>query len=153
MYYFFRYKLKGLFLATLFSISPVCLAEYIELKPDFVVNLSSEEQITFVQVSAQVRVETAEAVDAVETHSPAIRHALVMLLSTKTSKDVRSRDGKQQLREEAVEAIRTVLDEQQVKFTPPEVEEETDEEGNIKETDTSSYTPIQDVFFTRFIVQ
>lgn len=149
----YRQTSRGLCLAVLFSLSSLCLAEYVELKPDFVVNLASDSQIKFVQVSAQIRVDTSEAAAALETHSPAIRHALVMLISSKTEKDVSSRDGKQQLREEAVQAIRTVLEEQHVTFTPPEVEEEKNEEGKTKETDNSNYTPVQDVFFTRFIIQ
>ena len=157
MFVSFNNALRVLFFAVLFGVSNICFAEYVELKPDFVVNLSNDDQITFVQVSTQVRVDTSKAASALETHDPAIRHALVMLLSSKSVKEMSSRDGKQQLREEAVQAIRNVLTEQGIKFTPQEVEEEeeTDSEGNdiTTEKDNSNYSPIMDVFFTRFIIQ
>jgi len=157
MFVSFSKTVRVLIFTVLFGVSHICFAEYVELKPDFVVNLSNDDQITFVQVSTQVRVDTSKAASALKTHDPAIRHALVMLLSSKSVKEMSSRDGKQKLREDAVQAIRNVLTEQGIKFTPPEMdeEEEKDAEGNVvtTEKDTSDYTPIQDVFFTRFIIQ
>lgn len=160
MRYFSGFKIKSLLSFALICISPISLAEYIELEPAFVVNLASDSEIKFAQVSVQVSVEGHEAAQALETHKPAIRDALIMLLSSKSAKGVSSRDGKQQLREEAVQAIRHVMDEQHVKFSPPEHEDEEkeskdNEKKNNKYASTQQHpsSPIKDVFFTRFIIQ
>ncbi|MFO7604520.1 MAG: flagellar basal body-associated FliL family protein [Gammaproteobacteria bacterium] len=136
-----RHSLLWLFL---FSLCQNVHAEYVDLDPPFVVNLYSEREIKFAQVSAQVRVNGKQAVSALATHNPAIRHALVMLFSSKTPEQASSRQGKEELRTEAVETIRQVLEEQQVKFNT--VQEDAPQ-------DTAPQSPIQDVFFTRFIIQ
>ena len=151
-----RINLNGFLLCVLFSISQTCLAEYVDLDPAFVVNLASEHEITFAQVSAQVRVASSEAAQAIETHNPAIRHAFVMLLSSKTPQEASTRQGKEALRTEAVEVIRNVMEEQHVKFTPIEKEDDESESEDANKTEQNENppeSPIQDVFFTRFIIQ
>lgn len=156
MHLYFRQLHRGFITVLLLCFSHISVAEYIEFEPPFVVNLVSDYGIKFAQVSAQVRVNGSEAAKALKTHDPAIRHALVMLFSTKSEKDINSRQGKEQLRLEAVETIRKTLDEQHVKLSPIEVDkmEEDKKEGDTAETKAKPVKlPIQEVYFTRFIVQ
>jgi|GEM_PF-2154977 len=152
-------QFKGIILAILLGISQNSLAEYIKLEPAFTVNLSSPQEIKFAQVSVQVRVATSEAAKALETYNPPIRDALIMLLSTKTAEQVSSRQGKEELRKQAIEAIRKVLKEQHVVFTAVPAEkkdgESNDNEGakNDGQGNQPPKSPIEDIFFTRFIIQ
>jgi len=128
-------------------------AQYLPLKPAFVVNLNSQDEVKFVQVIAQVQVSTDEAANALEHHQPAIRDALLMLLSNNTEQQIRSRQGKEELRSEALEIIRKVLEQQHVKleFAPAD-ESEPAKEGEAAAT-PEPLPPIQAVYFTGFIVQ
>lgn len=150
---------KVLVLAIFLGISPVCLAEYVELDPPFVVNLAGDSGIKFVQVSVQIRVATTEAVNAIKKHNPAIRDAMIMLISTKTPQQMNSRQGKEELRKQALEAIRKVLETQHVVFTHTTEDKQDSDSTESKESDKKakntnvSSSPIQDVYFTRFIIQ
>ncbi len=150
---------KAIVLAILLGISPVCLAEYVDLDPPFIVNLADDSGIKFIQVSVQVRVANGEAAKALTTHNPAIRDAMIMLISTKTTQQMNSRQGKEALRKEALEAIRKALATQHVVFTQVAEEKKDSDSSEKKEADketktaAASNSPIQDVYFTRFIIQ
>lgn len=151
---------KTAIIALLLGLSQVCLAAYVNLDPPFIVNLAGNDGIKFVQVSAQVRVANPEAAQALTDHNPAIRDAMIMLISTKTPEQMSSRQGKEDLRQQALVAIRKVLETQHVDL-PAVVEEKSaqdktaenkDAEGEAKKA-AAPESAIQDVYFTRFIIQ
>ncbi len=84
---------------------------YLELTPAFVVNVKDGEEVHHMQVEIQVKVANPEAAGLIEEHKPAIRHALVLLLSGQEVKEVRTVQGKEKLRKEALEAVQKVLEE------------------------------------------
>ncbi len=110
-------------LAALFLLvfSPLALASasgggggsspYVEFKPPFVVNVNDGEEVHHMQVDIQVKLASPEAAALIEEHQPAIRHALVLLLSGQEVKEVRTVQGKEKLRQEALEAVQKVLEE------------------------------------------
>ena len=55
------FKIRSLLFFVLLTISQVGQAQYVQLDPPFVVNLASDSEIKFAQVSVQVSVEGAEA--------------------------------------------------------------------------------------------
>jgi flagellar FliL protein len=111
-------QLAGLVL--LFSLSFNLLASagggggsspYLELKPSFVVNVTDGGDVHHLQVTMQVKLEDPAAAGLLEEHSPAIRHAMVMLFSGQDVKEIRTVQGKEKLREAALHEIRKVLEE------------------------------------------
>jgi len=82
---------------------------YVSLDPAFVVNVSDGLQIRHMQISIQVKLKQADFAGYVEEHNPAIRHAMVMLLSGQETKVLKTVAGKQELMTEALAAIQQVL--------------------------------------------
>ena len=83
---------------------------YIKMRPNLVVNVQKGTSgASFVMLTTMVRAEDKDALAAVEHHMPVLRHHLIMLLSTKSSDELVSLDGKKALRAEAERSIETFL--------------------------------------------
>jgi len=79
---------------------------YLPLDP-FVVNLADREADRYAQIGITFELESGVAGDQIKAYMPAIRNAVLMVLANKTSKELLSRDGKeQQAREIMREAAR-----------------------------------------------
>lgn len=104
---------------------------YVPLQPSFVANfgVSDNGRLQFVRADISVRVSSQEAVSAVLYHLPALRNALVMLLSRQDEATVSTGAGREGMREQALSEMRAILEA---------------EEGEPF---------IEDVLFTNFIVQ
>lgn len=87
--------------------------QYVELKPSFIANFGGPGPIRFVKADLAVRVDGGEAVAKVEHHAPQLRHHLVMLLSRQTDESLATPAGKETLRQEALAAIREVLEKEE----------------------------------------
>jgi flagellar FliL protein len=85
-------------------------------------------RLRFVKVDITLRVELGGE-NPVVHHMPALRHELVMLISRQTPESIASMEGKELMRQEALEAVRNVL---------------VAEEGDQK---------IADLLFNSFVVQ
>jgi flagellar FliL protein len=104
-------------------------AIYIPLDPAFVVNFSGEGQARFLQITVEVMTRDPAVPDLVKLHAPALRNNLMLLFSDQSYEIISTLDGKESLREEALEVIQLVL------------EEETGDPG------------IESVYFTSFVMQ
>ena len=104
-------------------------AVYIPIDPAFVVNFASQGKARFLQITVEVMTREAEVPDLVKLHMPAIRNNLVLLFSAQTFDNVSTLEGKEALREEALEVIQSIL------------EEETGDVG------------VEAVYFTSFVMQ
>jgi len=121
----------------LFSIATLAVASgdaatstpYFEIAAPFVVNIQGEASINFLQVNAQLRVTKSEIKDKLRAHLPAIQHVMIMILSEQNTKSLRSVEGKQRLRDDAVKEIQTLL---------------TKEIGE---------PAVEEVYFTAFVIQ
>lgn len=70
---------------------------YVTLEP-FVVNIrSSQEEENYLQVGFDVKVDTAETGDEVKKKMPSIRNKVLLLLSGKTTDELKTVEGKQKL--------------------------------------------------------
>lgn len=107
------------------------ITDYIEMVPDFVTNVGQPgQQMKYLKAAVTLRASQTTTRAAVENHMPRLRHELVMLFGEQTDLDrLTSNEGKQALKEEAIQRINAVLEEQQ-----------TGEQ-------------IDDVVFTTFVVQ
>jgi flagellar FliL protein len=91
--------------------APEVLAEpiYVALDPAFVVNFESNELVRFLQVSVQVMTRDPAAVELVKRHDPVIRNGLLLLLSGQNYQTLSSTEGKEKLRQSALEEVRKVV--------------------------------------------
>ena len=104
-------------------------ALYLALDPAFVVNFKSTGSNRFLQVGVQLMAQEQAALDAAKANEPALRDALIMLFSSQDASVLATREGKEQLRLEALAAVRKVL------------------EGRF------SGKPVDAVYFTAFVMQ
>jgi flagellar protein FliL len=82
---------------------------YMKLEPPFITNYGVEKgRLRFMKVDVTLRIELGGESPVVH-HMPAIRHELVMLLSRQTPDSVASMEGKELMRQEALEAVRNVI--------------------------------------------
>lgn len=103
-------------------------ALYVKFHPDFIVNLKADRP-RFLMVTIQGMSRENDGIEAAKHHMPAIRHALLMLLSEQTVETVKSVADKKRLMEEALLRIQDVL---------------------VAETGTPN---IEAVFFTDFVLE
>lgn len=93
------------------SSSKATSSKYFKISPQTVVNISDKGKVRHLQVGVQLRLDEPADSSIVEEHIPAIQHELVMLLSGREAQNVRSVQGKELLRTEAMEKIKVVLEE------------------------------------------
>lgn len=84
---------------------------YLSLDPPFVVNLNDDSGVRFLQVQVSVMTYSQEALDKVELHMPMVRHYLVLLFSSQSFSELKTREGKEKLQKAALETVRQALTE------------------------------------------
>lgn len=84
-------------------------AVYYPLNPPFVVNFEDRGRSRFLQAELTLMLRDAEITKALDLHMPAIRNALVMLLSAQSFENLQTPEGKEALREEALVRVQQVL--------------------------------------------
>ena len=113
--------------------APVEVADvrYVALKPTFITNYGPAQgpRLKYIKTDVALRVEGSEGENAAEMHLPALRHALVMLLSRQSDEQIATGDAREAVREEAKSMLNEIL---------------SAEEGEPY---------IRDLLFTNFIVQ
>ncbi len=87
--------------------------QYIELKPAFVGTIGPGPKIQYLKVDVALRVNDPAAVDTVKYHDPLIRNALVGLFARQSREALATLEGKEQLRADALVAVRTVLEQEE----------------------------------------
>jgi len=85
---------------------------YVKLDPPFVSNFESRGAMRFLQVSVEVMTRDAQIADLVKQHDPMVRNDLLMLFGAQTYDTISTSEGKEQLRAQALEAVRKVITEQ-----------------------------------------
>jgi flagellar FliL protein len=84
-------------------------AVYVALDPPFVVNFEAEQLVRFLQVTVQVMSRDPITVELIKTNDPVVRNDLLLLLGNQSYATISSREGKEKLRLEALEAVRKVV--------------------------------------------
>jgi len=105
---------------------------YIPLKPPFVVNYGGKGKLKYLKAELSVRVASNIEASFVRHHMPMIRNNIVLLFSRQNEEDIDTQEGKELLRQAALEEIRQII-----------IEEEGDENG----------PGIVDLYFNNFIIQ
>jgi flagellar protein FliL len=105
-------------------------AIYVEFDPPFVVNFEARGAVRFLQISAQVMTRDPATAELVKTHDPVLRNDLLMLFGSQTYDLLSTREGKEQLRAQALQSVAKVV---------------TSEGGNGK--------AVEQLYFTSFVMQ
>jgi flagellar FliL protein len=82
---------------------------YVALDPPFVSNFEGEQQVRFLQITAQIMTHDPKTVEGLKAADPIIRNDLLLLFSNQKSTDLATNDGKERLRAAALAAVRKVL--------------------------------------------
>ncbi len=82
---------------------------YVSLGEPMVLNLSGGKRLTFLQISADVLLSDSGAQATVETHVPAIRHSLIMLLSEQNAADIKSPGKREEIRQLATARVKGLI--------------------------------------------
>jgi flagellar FliL protein len=104
-------------------------AQYIKMKPRFIVNYNVGTRQRFLQASIEIMTRSQGVVDAVELHNPMLRNEIVRILSAQDFKNLRTPEGRIELKTKLQDQLIEVL------------KRESDVEG------------IEAVLFTDFVMQ
>lgn len=88
-------------------------AQYVELSPSFVGTVGPGPRIQYMKVDVALRANDPAAVPQIQYHDPLIRNALVHLFGQQTLEGLATLEGKERLRKEALEVVRSTLEEEE----------------------------------------
>ncbi len=142
---------------------------YLPLDP-FVVNLADRDVDRYAQIGITLEVESSVFADQMRGYMPAIRNAILMIITRKTSKDLLGSSGKEELAEEIMrEAVRPMgieiaAPEPVTPAAPAPAAEASGAETMVaavaasmpkrmKKRGGTTRNPIQHVHFSSFIIQ
>ncbi len=105
----------ALLLAVALLPSPVAAstAIYIPMAPPFVVNYGGQGRLKYLQAEISVRVDNVNDAAAVRYHMPLFRNAIVLLLSRQDEEMVNTQEGRERLRQLALDEINDLLEQEE----------------------------------------
>ena len=129
-------------------IKPGTPPTFVPLDP-FTVNLADKEVDRFAQIGLTLEVNDAKFADQLKAYMPAIRNNVLIVLSHKTSAELLSVEGKEQLAKE--------IRRESVRPMGIELDDEDEDEGAAtkkkKKKKRAVESPVTQVLFSTFIVQ
>jgi len=102
---------------------------YYDMEQSLIVNFPKGSGANLIQVSVSLLAKGAETVEAIKKHEPMIRNNLLMAISAKGPKNLKTREGKEELRAAML-----------------------DEVGKVMEKMTKK-NKVESIFFTAFVMQ
>jgi len=121
--------------------SALAPAIYYEMKPNFTINFNVNGRQRYLQASMTLLYRDPLLEELLKLHMPAIRNGLVMLLSAKNFDELQTNEGKETLKEEALEIIRSQLQKEQEALVAS------------GKSDEVSPANVEQVLFTNFVMQ
>lgn len=116
-------------------------AIYYEMTPNFTINFNVNGRQRYLQAAITLLYRDPLLAELLKLHAPAIRNGLVMLLSSKSFEELQTQEGKEILREEALEIIRGQL------------QKEQDALVAAGKGEKISSATVEQVLFTNFVMQ
>lgn len=116
-------------------------AIYYEMTPNFTINFNVNGRQRYLQAAITLLYRDPLLEELLKLHMPAIRNGLVMLLSSKNFEELQTNEGKEILRGEALEIIRSQLQKEQEALVASGQSEEV------------SPANVEQVLFTNFVMQ
>lgn len=127
---------------------------FVPLEP-FIVNLVDRDSERFAQVGITLQVDDAKMSEEMKAYMPAIRNAILLILSHKSSEELLSSDGKlklaQEIRRESARAMGYEVADPEVE-DPAAADEEAPKKKKKKKK-AEPYNPIVQVHYSNFIIQ
>jgi flagellar protein FliL len=108
---------------------PVAALTYVAMDPAFTMSFQDSSVAQYLQFAINVAVEDKHIEEAIKTNDPAIRNGVVMLLSSQKAGELQTREGKERLRMQIRDEIRSTL------------------------KGLTGQAGVADVFFTSFVMQ
>jgi flagellar FliL protein len=84
-------------------------AIYFPLKPAIIVNFQARGRQRFLQANVTLMTRDDEVIDAIETHMPMIRNALVLKFGSQTYEEMQTEQGRELLRQESLEELQNIM--------------------------------------------
>jgi flagellar protein FliL len=84
---------------------------YLALDPPFVVNFESEQVVRFLQITVQIMSRDTPTIDLLKNNDPVVRDRLLQLFANQTYAVLATKEGKADLRAQALQTVRGVLGE------------------------------------------
>lgn len=131
---------------------------FVPLEP-FIVNLADRETERFAQIGISLQVDNAKVGDDMKVYMPAIRNAVLLILSRKTADDLLSAEGKIVLAGEIGRGAARAMG-YEISEPEPEIVEAV-QEGDVqpparkrlRKVKAEEYNPILNVHYANFIIQ
>ncbi len=127
---------------------------FVPLDP-FIVNLADKESERFAQVGVTLQVDDPHLAEEMKAYMPAIRNAVLLILSHKSSADLLSTEGKlklaEEIRREAARAMGYEVEDPEE--DNPDAESEAPKKKKKKKKHVEPYNPIVQVHYSNFIIQ
>ncbi len=128
---------------------------FVPLEP-FIVNLSDRDSERFAQIGITLQVEDPNMADEMKVYMPAIRNAILLILSHKSSEELLSSEGKlklaQEVRRESARAMGYEVAEPEEE-DPAAADDEAPKKKKKKKKKAEPYNPIVQVHYSNFIIQ
>jgi flagellar FliL protein len=105
-------------------------AMYFPIKPSFIVNFQSRGRQRYLQTDVTVMTRDQLIFNAVQSHLPLIKNRLVMVLSGEAYADLQTHEGRELLRQKAMQAVQDII------------KQETGREDGVEQ-----------ILFTNFVMQ
>jgi flagellar FliL protein len=102
---------------------------YSRIDPTIVVSFQNGSQVRFLQITLEAMARDQASIEAFELHSPKIRNNLLLLFGSQSLDDMATREGKERVRQLALEEVRSAL------------------------AQDAKDAKIEDLYFTSFVVQ
>ncbi len=104
-----------LFICTLFAGGAAIAADeegaatvaYHAIEPSIIANLTGGPR--YIRCDVQLKTDDSTSLPEIELHTPAIRHAILLLMAGQNGKQLQTRDGKEALRKSTLESVKTTL--------------------------------------------
>lgn len=116
-------------------------AIYYEMTPNFTINFNVNGRQRYLQAAITLMYRDPSLEGLLKLHMPAIRNGLVMLLSAKNFDELQTSEGKEKLRAEALEIIRS------------HVQKEQEALGAASKSGEIPSANVEQVLFTNFVMQ
>jgi flagellar FliL protein len=127
---------------------------FVPLDP-FTVNLTDRDVDRFAQIGINLQVDDPKVAEEMKGYMPAIRNAILLILSHKSSEQLLSLEGKEKLAEEikrdAARAMGYEIEDPEEEA--PEPEGDAGKKKKKKKKKVESYNPIVHVHYATFIIQ
>ena len=88
---------------------PLAPAQFVALDPPFVVNFEAEQQVRFLQVTAQLMSRDPATIELLKANDPVVRNDLLLLFGGQKYEVVSTREGKEALRAQTLAAVRKIV--------------------------------------------